>query len=233
MCISRSSYIVEDVENRKYGHSPPTKLKNNIIFKPFESLVEMYGIPTYNEKDPTPFFALSYMLLFGAMFGDLGQGFVIFASGLLLKYIMKNDAFGGILARLGISSMFFGLLYGSVFGNEEIIEHLLISPMDNINTVLISAIVLGILLINISYIYSLLNLYKRRDLEEGIFGREGLAGYLFFLVLILFVLDKILNLIGVAAWVYLLVLGALLLLMVFKQPLDHMIRGKKELYYQI
>jgi V/A-type H+-transporting ATPase subunit I len=222
--------LIEDVEKRKYGHSPPTKLKNNMIFKPFESLVEMYGIPTYHEKDPTPFFALSYMLLFGAMFGDLGQGFVIFAGGLLLKYAMKNDSFGGILARLGISSMFFGLLYGSVFGNEEIIEHLLIKPMDNINTMLISAIVLGIMLINISYIYSLMNLYKRKDLEEGVFGREGVAGYLFFLVLILFILDKVVNLIGLATWIYLLVLGALLLIMVFKQPLDHFIRGEKELY---
>jgi V/A-type H+/Na+-transporting ATPase subunit I len=226
----RVMLLVEDVENRKYGHSPPTKLKNNIIFKPFESLVEMYGIPTYNEKDPTPFFALSYMILFGAMFGDLGQGFVIFASGLLLRYVMKNYSFGGILARLGISSMFFGLMYGSVFGNEEIIGHLLIKPMENINTVLISAIVLGIMLINISYIYSLINSYKRKDLEEGVFGREGVVGYLFFLVLILFVVDKVTNLIGVATWAYLLMLGILLLIMVFKQPLDHMIRGKKELY---
>lgn len=231
-CVFRDQVVllVEDVENRKYGHSPPTKLRNNMIFKPFESLVEMYGIPTYNEKDPTPFFALSYMLLFGAMFGDLGQGFIIFASGLLMQFVMKNVSFGGILARLGISSMFFGLLYGSIFGNEEIIHHLLIKPMENINTMLIGAIVLGIMLINISYIYSLINSYKRKDLEEGVFGREGVAGYLFFLVLILLILDKAVNLLGIATWVYVIALGALLLVMVFKQPLDHMIKGKKELY---
>jgi V/A-type H+-transporting ATPase subunit I len=222
--------VAADVENRKYGHSPPTKFKNNIIFKPFESLVEMYGIPTYNEKDPTPFFALSYMLLFGAMFGDIGQGLIIFIGGLILKYIMKKSSFGGILSRLGISSMIFGLLYGSVFGNEEIIEHLLIKPMDSINTMLISAIVLGVVLINIGYIYSLINLYTRRDLEEGIFGREGVVGYLFFWVLIVFVLDKVINFIGVPTLVYMIVLAALLLLMVFKQPLAHIIEGKKELY---
>ncbi|MDF2531127.1 MAG: V-type ATPase kDa subunit [Clostridia bacterium] len=222
--------VAADVENRKYGHSPPTKLKNNILFKPFESLVEMYGIPTYNEKDPTPFFALSYMLLFGAMFGDVGQGFVIFALGLILKYIMKNNAFGGILSRLGISSMIFGLLYGSVFGNEEIIEHLLIKPMDNINTMLISAIVLGVVLINIGYIYSLINLYKRKDLEEGVFGREGVVGYLFFWTLILLAIDKVLNILGVPTWGYIVTLAVLLLLMVFKQPLAHMIKGNKELY---
>jgi V/A-type H+-transporting ATPase subunit I len=190
----------------------------------------MYGIPTYNEKDPTPFFALSYMLLFGAMFGDIGQGFIIFIGGLILKYIMKNRSFGGILSRLGISSMIFGLLYGSVFGNEEIIEHLLIKPMDSINTMLISAIVLGVALINIGYIYSLINLYTRRDLEEGIFGREGVVGYLFFWTLIVFVLDKVINFMGIPTLIYMLVLVALLLLMVFKQPLAHIIEGKKELY---
>lgn len=222
--------VAADVEERKYGHSPPTKLKNNILFRPFESLVEMYGIPTYNEKDPTPFFALSYMVLFGAMFGDLGQGFVIFIAGLILKYLMKNQSFGGILSRLGFSSMIFGLLYGSVFGSEEIIEHLLISPMENINTMLISAIALGVFLINIGYIFSLINLYKRKDLEEGMFGREGAAGYLFFWTIILLILDKTMNLLGIPTWIYMLTLVAMLLLMVFKQPIAHKIKGKKELY---
>ncbi|MDF2591712.1 MAG: V-type ATPase kDa subunit [Clostridia bacterium] len=222
--------VTIDLEDRKYGHSPPTKLKNNIIFKPFESLVEMYGTPAYNEKDPTPFFGLSYMILFGAMFGDLGQGFVIFAAGLILKYLMKNISFGGILSRLGLSSMFFGLLYGSVFGNEEVIPHLLIKPMENINVMLISAIALGIVLISISYIYSLINLYKRKDMEEGIFGREGVVGYMFFWVLILLILEVVMNTLGVPIWIYVAVLAVLLLLMVFKQPLSHIIKGNKDLY---
>lgn len=222
--------MFDAVENRKYGHSPPTKLVNNILFRPFESLVMMYGIPNYNEKDPTPFFAISYMLLFGAMFGDLGQGFIILLGGLILRYIMGNASFGGILSRLGISSMFFGLMYGSVFGNEEIIHHVLISPMEDMNTILISAVVLGIALINIGYIYSLINLYNRRDLEEGIFGREGLVGYLFFWVLILFIWDKVTNVLGLPTVLYIIAMAATLLLMVFKQPLAHKIQGNDELY---
>jgi V/A-type H+-transporting ATPase subunit I len=222
--------LVDGVENRRYGHSPPTKLRNNALFRPFESLVKMYGIPGYYEKDPTPFFALSYMLLFGAMFGDIGQGFVIFIGGLLLKYLLHNDSFGGILSRLGISSMIFGLMYGSVFGNEEIIEHLLISPMENINTMLVSAIILGIMLINIGYIYSLINMYKKKDLEEGVFGKEGVAGYLFFLILVLLIADKATNALGVPVWVYILILSALLLVTVFKQPLAHFMKGERKLY---
>jgi len=222
--------LTEAAENRKFGHSPPTKLKNNAFFKPFETLIKMYGMPSYNEKDPTAFFAISYMLMFGAMFGDVGQGFVILLGGLLLKYVIKNVSFGGILTRLGVSSMIFGLLYGSVFGNEEVIPHLLISPMDNINTVLISAIVLGIVLINISYIYSLLNLYKRRDLEDGLFGKEGLAGFLFFWGIIALIVDKLLNVFGLPTIAYLIILAIPLLIMVVKQPLARYFQGEKVLY---
>ncbi|MGB7606158.1 MAG: V-type ATPase 116kDa subunit family protein [Lutisporaceae bacterium] len=222
--------LTEAAENRKFGHSPPTKLINNVFFRPFETLVKMYGIPSYNEKDPTPFFAISYMLMFGAMFGDLGQGFVILLGGLILKYRMKNNSFGGILTRLGASSMLFGLLYGSLFGNEEVIPHLLIRPMENINTVLISAVVLGIILINISYIYSFLNLYQRRDLEEGLFGKEGLTGFLFFWGIIAFIGDKLLNIFGFPTIAYLIILVILLLIMVVKQPLARYIQGEKELY---
>lgn len=222
--------LIEAAENRKYGNSPPTRLKNNIFFSPFEALVKMYGIPSYNEKDPTPFFAISYMLMFGAMFGDLGQGLIILLGGLILKYLIKNTSFGGILIRLGASSMLFGLLYGSLFGNEDIIPHLLISPMENINTVLISAVVLGILLINISYIYSLINLYKRRDLEEGLFGKEGLTGFIFFWGIIAFIGDKLLNIFGIPTIAYMIILAVLLMIMVVKQPLARYLQGSKKLY---
>lgn len=57
---------------------PPTKLKNNRIVRPFESLVKMYGLPNYTELDPTTFVAITAFLLFGFMFGDVGHGFVIF-----------------------------------------------------------------------------------------------------------------------------------------------------------
>ena len=50
----------------------PTLLKNNRFSRPFEMFVEMYGVPSYEEIDPTSFLAVSYTLLFGIMFGDLG-----------------------------------------------------------------------------------------------------------------------------------------------------------------
>ena len=220
-------FIADDVANQRLGNVPPTKMKNISLFKPFESLISMYGIPSYGEKDPTPFFALSYMLMFGAMFGDLGQGLIILLGGLLISYRTANKIFGGILTRLGASSMIFGALYGSIFGSEELIGAQLIRPMANINTMLIGAIVLGIILITISYIYSLLNHYSSKNVEEGLFGREGLTGFLFFLTLIFGIFGEVTGKLTVGIGLPLGIMVVLLLVMVFKQPLTGLLTGHR------
>lgn len=218
--------IVDDVDEGRRGQAPPTKIRNNRLFKPFEALIGMYGIPSYGEKDPTPFFAVSYMLLFGAMFGDIGQGLIILMAGLVMGRKLTDKSFGGILTRLGASSMLFGVLYGSIFGSEELIEPLLIRPMANINAMLISAIVLGTILITASYVFSLINLYSSRNVEEGLFGREGLAGFLFFLTLLFGIWGKLTGRFP-EIWIPIAVMAVLLLLMVFKQPLAGLLTGDK------
>lgn len=174
--------------------NPPTYLKNSRILRPFESMLKMYGVPAYNEVDPTPFMGLSYLLLFGAMFGDIGQGFVLFLAGLFLKKKKSRPNLGGILSSLGISSMVFGLLYGSVFGFEDVIKGTIIKPikpMENIEFMLIAAIVLGIFLLSIGYFYNMFNSLKRKDIQSGLFSSNGLAGLLFFWILLYFVLTKL------------------------------------------
>ena len=93
----------------------PVKLKNNSFSKPFSMFVEMYGLPSYNGFNPTMLVAVTYTLLFGIMFGDLGQGLVISLVGYFV-YRKKGNLLGAILQRVGLSSAFFGLVYGSVFG---------------------------------------------------------------------------------------------------------------------
>ena len=68
--------VVEDDHNNIFS-TPPTKLKNPRLFRPFEMYVKMYGLPAYHEMDPTLFVALSYAFIFGALFGDVGQGLVL------------------------------------------------------------------------------------------------------------------------------------------------------------
>lgn len=216
----------EETSNLK----PPTKLRNIGLFRPFESLVKMYGIPAYNELDPTPFLSISYMLLFGAMFGDVGQGAVIFLGGILLSLKMSNKMFGKLLSRLGVSSMIFGVLYGSFFGFENVIPALLIKPFDNINTILISAILNGIILILISYIYGMINCYKRKDIEEGVFGKEGLAGFLLYVSLLAMGGGYILKRTFIPTWLGVIIVVLAILGMIFRQPLTHLIQGKRPLH---
>jgi len=224
------SVTIDDVSDRKTGVTPPSKINTNRFCKPFGFMIRMYGTPSYNELDPTPFFTFSYMLLFGAMFGDLGQGLVILLGGLFIIYKMKQEEFGGILVRLGLSSCLFGLIYGSVFGDEEIIHPLILRPMDNIMTVLIYAIILGFILLSIAYIYGMLNFRRRKDIEEGLFSKEGLTGFLFFLVFGLLVANVAYKFADIPVYVFLIVLFVLLMITVFKQPLANMIKKKEELY---
>lgn len=165
------------------GMKPPTKLKNNWMFKPFEFMIKMYGMPSYKELDPTPFLSLTYLVFFGFMFGDIGQGFVLFLIGVLLR--LKKIKLGSIIERLGISSMIFGAIYGSIFGFETIIPALWIKPFHHINTVLITAIVVGVAFLMVGYIYGMINSLKSGNYSNFILGKNGVTGFVLYISLLL------------------------------------------------
>lgn len=209
---------------------PPTMLKNNKLFKPFESMVGMYGVPSYDEIDPTMFLAITYTLMFGAMFGDAGQGLVLLLAGFLLKNKLGRNNLGGVFERLGISSIVFGFLYGSVFGSEKVIPALLVRPMENINDVLIAAIIFGCGFLILGFILGITNSLRRKDIERGLFGKEGLAGFMFYigaLTLIVSIVYKT-SLLPTAIWIIYFIFFLLLILL--KQPLANKILGKKILF---
>ena len=112
--------IMEDNHNNIMS-TPPTKMKNPGLFKPFEMYVEMYGLPSYNEIDPTILIGITYSILFGFMFGDAGQGLCLLIGGFLL-YKFKKMRLAGIISCCGFFSTIFGVLFGSVFGFEDIID---------------------------------------------------------------------------------------------------------------
>ena len=97
-------------ENGDSRLTPPTKLENGWFARPFKMFVEMYGVPGYSEKDPTPFVALTYTLLFGIMFGDVGQGLLLSLIG-YIAYKKFNMELGAVGIRLGFSSALFGIVF--------------------------------------------------------------------------------------------------------------------------
>jgi V/A-type H+-transporting ATPase subunit I len=223
--------LVDDVNKTGPGITPPTKLSNIKFFKPFEILVKMYGTPAYHEKDPTTFFGLTYMLLFGAMFGDVGQGFLLLFAGLILEVVLKKTGLGGLLSRIGLSSTIFGFIYGSVFGSEKIIPPLLIRPMANINYILISGVVFGIVLILGAYIYNIINSSIEKDIEQGLFSRNGAAGLIFYLILLYTIFRVFVTHSSISpAFVYTMI--GLLLSMVFKEPLANKLTHADKLYQE-
>ena len=167
---------------------PPTMLKNSKLTKPFSMLVEMYGLPDYGGFNPTSFVAVTYTLLFGIMFGDLGQGFLIVLLGLIVGKKFNKRA-GGMMSRVGLSSMVFGTRYGSGFGFEELldpidesigIDFLPLKVFHQTNFILLTAVGIGLALILISMILNIYIGFKQKDYEKAIFGCNGIAGFVFY-----------------------------------------------------
>ena len=218
---------------------PPTKLKNGWFAKPFGLFVEMYGLPSYHDIDPTPFVAWSYAILFGLMFGDLGQGVVLSLLGYLL-YKKKGSMLGAIGVRIGITSAIFGFLYGSLFGNEEIlipvfqnVFGLLDKPIhvmdaDFTMTLLISAIGIGVFLILIAMFLSIYIKFKKKHYVEMFMSHNGVAG----LILYTYVLTALALSMGfqinILTPVFTLpFIGIPLLLIFLKEPVERKSHGER------
>lgn len=237
LVLERTSEILVSYKNSNEVSSNipvPTFLKNNAFFKPFEMLVNMYGVPNHNESDPTMFFGLAYTFMFGAMFGDLGQGIVIILAGLLLRKKVNAD-FCGILTRIGIGSMVFGIFYDSFFGYEHLISKVLplpiyIRPIDNINLMLILSIIAGLVLVYISYGFSIVNKLRLGDLEEGVFGRNGINGVVLLTSILLLFYEKVMQATFVPDLLMYGIIGISVLLLLIKQPLTNAIHKEERLY---
>lgn len=218
---------------------PPTKLKNNWFSRPFEMFVEMYGIPSYGDIDPTPFVAITYSLLFGIMFGDLGQGLLLSLFGFLL-FKWKKMKLGEIAIRIGISSAFFGLLFGSFFGNETILTPLYTNilglpgkPIEVMNsdftmTLLIVAVLLGALLIMMSISINIFIHYKQRRFTEMLLSHNGVSGLIFYLYLLGGLFLKMMFSINLFSLVTnIIFIGIPLILIFLKEPIDRAVHHER------
>lgn len=213
---------------------PPVRLKNGWFTKPFSMFVEMYGLPNYNGYNPTTFVAITYTLIFGIMFGDLGQGLLLALIGAFL-HKKKNFELGAIMARIGVSSAVFGALYGSVFGFEEALDPLWektsipflpLKAMENTNVIIFGAVGIGAALVIISILVNIIVKLRRRNYEDAVFGNNGIAGLVFFSGLLLVVLGIVTGKQLVSKPVTVILLVVPLLLMFFREPLGHWMSHK-------
>ena len=203
--IALRAYDPEELSDVKAGKTRvPVSTPHGRIVRSFERMVFSYSIPAYGTIDPTPFVAVMFVLLFGIMFGDVGQGFIGLALGMLINsgwvksfeaYRKKN--FGTIFVLAGIASMIAGFLYGSFFANENVlvpatrlVTRLLIGrPLDRIislvgfqKIILFFGVTIGIgaVINSIGLLINIVNNLARRSWEKALLSKTGLAGALFF-----------------------------------------------------
>ena len=181
--------VVSDEPGGLTDFVPPVKLKNPKIFRPFEPFVGMYGLPSYNELDPTPLMAITYSLLFGIMFGDLGQGVVLALVGWLMWKVGKQWM-GRVLVYAGVcSAVMGGLVYGSVFGYEELGYGF--HATHNSSLLLTISVYGGCGLVTLAMILNIVNGLRQRNMEKALFGPSALAGMALYWGIILVVLPFI------------------------------------------
>ncbi len=178
----RTSIIAEQVKDIPYaGVRIPTMLRNNKLVQAFQDIVSIYSVPSYGEVDPSPFVAISFILFFGFMFGDVGHGVLLFLGTVLLQYKkILNRSLAYVMKCASCSSMVFGVLYGSIMGYEGVIPALWLSPMHDIGTLLSVAIVIGVLMISFGMILNMIIRYRERDFGRLLFDGQGLAGILMY-----------------------------------------------------
>jgi V/A-type H+-transporting ATPase subunit I len=164
------------------AQDPPTELKNSRFVKPFEELTKLYGLPHYDELDPTPFMAITFPILFGLMFGDIGHGLLIFVGGLtLFLLIKKNQGIRDvcwIMTTCGIAAIVAGALYGEFFG-KELFAPLWFSPFNNVFGFLVFSLYVGVAQITFGLSLELANsLIKRNVVDAALMTAPKMAFYL-------------------------------------------------------
>jgi V/A-type H+-transporting ATPase subunit I len=157
----------------------PSLMRYPDWLRPYVPLVKSYGVPRYGELDPALPFAVTYLLLFGAMFGDVGHGAAILLLALMFARRLGRMAWVGIAA--GAVSMLFGLFYGSIFGYEGLIEPLWLSPLHDPIRVLTIAVAFGVGFIVFTLLANARNKWVAGHFGEALFDSSGLAGLAFYL----------------------------------------------------
>lgn len=210
---------------REKKEKVPVLLQNPNWLKHFELIVSNYDLPEYGALDPTIFVALTYPLMFGFMFGDVGHGLLLATVGMLLWHRTQGiwQSAGQLVFYCGLSSIAFGALYGSFFGREDLMPAIWMRPLDNISALLPVAIGFGVLLLSLGIALNIIQSFRSGDLSKGIFGLSGvIGGLLYWTGIYLLVRFPVFGMSPNNVTMWWLIVGGLVLILFLKAPLLHM-----------
>jgi V/A-type H+-transporting ATPase subunit I len=154
------------------GAEAPLVLRNPAWVRPFEVFASLLGTPDRAEADASPLLAVVAPLMFGFMFGDVGQGLVLIGAGLVLRRRLPVLA---LLVPGGVAAVVFGFLFGSVFCLEDLLPALWIHPLGAPTTLLATALLGGIVLLLVGLALDGFQAHWRGELGHWAMHRAGLV----------------------------------------------------------
>ncbi|MCJ7737875.1 MAG: hypothetical protein MUQ10_11290, partial [Anaerolineae bacterium] len=186
-----SDHVLIEVQSprRQDAGDIPVALDNPRFLNAFQGLVTNYGLPSYDELDPTPIIALTFPLVFGIMFGDVGQGLLVALFGFLLTpkrlpALKSLAGLGPIMIASGLAATVFGALYGSIFGFEDVFAPLWIRPVESVTDILLATIGIGIGMLCLGMLSHIVNTAFARRWGSMIFSSNGITGLIFYLAML-------------------------------------------------
>ncbi len=246
-------FEVPDVVSGK--EQVPVKLTHGKFVKSFERMIFSYGSPLYGTIDPTPFVAIFFTLLFGIMFGDLGQGLVFVLAGILMaKKVIKVgnwNKFAPIFMSIGITSSMMGLLTGEFFSNETLLEPfaewvtglfghphapiLKLMPSSNPSSIKAMfgvfgvAVAIGFVINTVGLLINIINNIMLKKYDEAFFGKNGLSGAIFFWYVIVLIIRIAVFKHAIAAYDWV-IIGITLFFAAFEEPFENLVAGRRPLF---
>ncbi len=142
------------------GTLAPLLLSNPPWARPFEIFSRALGMPSSSEADPTPLLAIVVPLLFGYMFGDVGQGLLLAGAG---WWYRKRFPIARLLMVGGLAAAVFGLLFGSVFSLHGPLPALWLRPLDAPLSVLLAPLIGGAVLLTVGLVLDALAAWWRGE----------------------------------------------------------------------
>lgn len=225
--VSEKRAIIEVVEPDAARRQVPTLLRNPPLVRAFEGVVTTFGFPAYNEIDPTPLVGLTFVLMYGMMFGDVAHGLLLALIGFLLR--KRNDTVGQLaplLISAGGSATIFGLLYGTALG-MPFLPPLWVRPLDSMIDLLLAAVIAGVVVLNLGFALQLWIAWDGRNWQTLFLDKNGVVGLLLYWALLGGGLAIWQGLLSVNLWLLLVLIPALLLF--FSEPILHLLNGKRPL----
>ena len=169
---------------------PPTLIDAPAFFKPLQSVINNFGTPSYHELNPLPFMIITYPIIYGLMFGDVGQGLLFIFGGLFLWNLKKKGrkifelgqmiADGSeLLILLGIGIVVFGIIFGDFFGfapdflKFNVVNGVrapIFSPSDLKIEFMVITLFVGVAHLTFGLALSAINKIKNKEYSHAIFG---------------------------------------------------------------